>query len=514
MRRRHSSDSSSRSSCPSPCPVPELPNACLRTVEQRYLTQAQWHFDALAGDDENDGLTHETALRSWHEWQCRVGRWNTLAPEGGELRMAIHTDLPSTDPITFASFLAAGVAVFIVGDERIVDSDVLIATTDKDQAANVPWRISGGSLPSQVGLHVRITSGDDAGSTAPIASDVGANFAQAGEWFQVDLFAAEGFPSPPPQTGDAYEVLDYPAVSLAWLAGGGDPALTSVLFPPGVSFGHLRVRKGEFPANSLGDDIGTADFIWRWAEVIFETSVFVQSHNTELANCIMLNQGLVERGGQLVLIGGLWLPRLSEGFGALHVEGNLVMDGDPTFMGGTRADGSLFFADITMTEGSQVYSGAISIWNSLHAINAIGGGVWRANVEGFSPLFGEFGVPQIWGAGNLTPIIIQNTASLIITAFNFGGDCPVPSISNEESPAGWAFSINSPDPDQSVAWNKPTLAYVGPILDLWTNLLVDQPIGFRTFFDTDGATFEFSQANSVNPAHAGNVTYECFNILT
>lgn len=500
--------------CEGRCAPRHAGRGAIAPVRRRYLVQDEWHFDFEHGSDANDGRTRETALRSWEEWQCRVGRWNTLAPRSRNLRWFIHGDqLPPTDPLTFASFLAPGVAAFAVGDERVVERGILTAAIEEDRLANVPRQVQGGSISAYVGQHVRITSGPAAGSTASIDADLGGGFAQVGTWFQVNLLAGEGSPSPAPSAGDEYEILDYPAVSVAWLAGGGDPALASALFPPGVSFGHLRVRAGEFPFNSLGDAIGTFDFLWRWAEVIFEAGVAVEAHNVELANSIMLGGGRVEKGGQLVLLGGLALPRLSGEFGALHVEGILVMDGDPTFMGGTRPDGERFFADVTMTEGSQIYSGAVSFWNCLHSINAIGGGVWRANVEGFSPLFGEFGVPQIWGAGNLTPIIVQNNASLIITGFNFGGDCPVPSIANVSSPAGWEFAVNEPDADQSVTWVKPALSYVGPILDLWTNLLVPQPAGFQTFLETDGATFERRQANSVNPAHGGNVTYECFSVL-
>jgi hypothetical protein len=61
------------------------------------LEQAVWYIDPVDGDDNNTGLTADTALETHAEFERRIGHYNTFVPQVVDIH--ILNDLPSSDPI-------------------------------------------------------------------------------------------------------------------------------------------------------------------------------------------------------------------------------------------------------------------------------------------------------------------------------------------------------------------------------------------------------------------------------
>ena len=397
--------------------------------------QPEWYIDAINGSDENDGATPATALQTWHEWQCRVGIWTKLVPDGDFMNIHILTDLPIDDPITFKNFIGAGDTVFIRGTPQVIGSGTLTAVVDKDRANNIPNQITDAATDWSLFLDrlVLITSGAAAGSSAWVARDFGAGTAHVTTWMEFDTFELDGlmFGSASPAPGDTYDILDFTHVSLGELSFGADPS-QFVVPGPGISslvMVNLHVRD-EIETHMPHGITGL--HIMGFSESIFDAFTVYGSNGVAAHNAfrgvLLMN---ADSGGEMTVAAGLFSTRAGDAGGFRIPEGARgALFGDPTFVGDP--------GESSLSSQGETFVTTMSVWDSFRPI--LGG---ETLIQfGFNDFVtGEFGdFVQLWGDGNGGVLSFFPQTHLMFSQIGFGVEPPLPSIvtgvGNPDVPAG------------------------------------------------------------------------------
>mgnify|MGYP003450593319 FL=1 len=168
-----------------------------------WLAQATWYIDAVAGDDENDGLTSVTALKTHAELSRRWGdgalNQNTT--------VFLLTDIPQTDALNINVSLAFETVLTYQGTAVTSRSGTFSAVTARDRATNQPWVVTdaGASWTAENHKRLRVTSRAGIGGMAWANKDRGSHQARTTEGVIVDtefFSVANATPSP----GDTYVV--------------------------------------------------------------------------------------------------------------------------------------------------------------------------------------------------------------------------------------------------------------------------------------------------------------------
>lgn len=154
---------------------------------QRWLQQADWFIDASAGDDENDGNTSGTALRTHAELERR---WGPNALLRQTTTVNILTDLDATDdatPYIDVTLEDGDVNLFYVGTATTILSGTLTAATTADSSTNTAqsvtdaavgdWDTAGPGGTSVIGFRMRLTANN---ARAFLAQRVSATEARTG----------------------------------------------------------------------------------------------------------------------------------------------------------------------------------------------------------------------------------------------------------------------------------------------------------------------------------------------
>lgn len=497
------------------------------------LTQNTWYFNANSGNDGNSGLTPNKALKTWAEWQRRVGTFTVLRPTGGTLNWFVLTDLPQTDPVTFKNFLGAGCTARFTGSRKVLTTGTFTAVTNQNRDTNTPNSVSPITPSSYLGMAIRVTTGAATGSRAYICRNLSGTTSQVSTWCMgpgpngepdADGFM---FPASSPSPGDKFEIDDYVGVFMGELVVGYEPSQFATV-PPGVLlFTQLRVRN----TGPLGD---VAGFTW--------PSVICGSAGSSLADCIIEPLSEVAGGqennnsfnnaflsqltiisGQLIDALGAHLPTvidISNYPGGVQVEGpaTYLSDGDVTFVGNNSGGGQS--SDILVR--GNVRGGPFNFWDTQSGF-FLTDGVSKVTLNAFSFLYGENGYNPLWGQISST-IRLFGRSTFLIEQFQGGpGTPPSPSLVSNYShgfvpPPGGIFFMS---PSEFCIENTtfegftfdPTTATWTPAggnLMSWANF--DLPIGGGGFLYsvfTDG--FITSNASAAtNPNSQGVVNKTIF----
>jgi hypothetical protein len=162
-----------------------------------WLRQATWFVSSgvnlAAGNDENDGSTAATALKTHAELSRRwgadsstlVGADTTLAVDTSinppplpsvikVIKVTLMDDLPRTDPINLKVTLGPNTLLAYVGTPKAGGAGMLAVVATKDPASNTPWTVSLTPDPAtkfkvEVGQRLRVMKGDGKDHVAWIA---------------------------------------------------------------------------------------------------------------------------------------------------------------------------------------------------------------------------------------------------------------------------------------------------------------------------------------------------------
>jgi hypothetical protein len=169
-----------------------------------WAQQGTWFIDAVNGNDENDGYTDSTELKTWGEFRRRV------EIHGLQVFMWINveTDLDPADDIILEC--DGGQGMYIVGIPTVAYSGTIAAGGWAfNPATNVPPSMvdNGWTVADHMHELVRFTSGGADGGSVWILEDLGGG--QARTSAPTDGY---GYPATP-AAGDTFEVLTLPRIA-------------------------------------------------------------------------------------------------------------------------------------------------------------------------------------------------------------------------------------------------------------------------------------------------------------
>jgi hypothetical protein len=294
-----------------------------------FLTQNTWHFNSVTGLDSNSGLTPASALKTFAEYEKRIGHFNTVAPTGGVLNLFIDSaSMPPTDPFNMLAVLETGATVNLQGTSTLVRSgtfDAAGGVSPINAAANQAFLVKDSSVASWAGdvAHfIQVPTGPRAGTAAWVAKDIGGGTHQArtSNWVIITPPSVAPVPTAP-ANGDPYQILN--KSSFSWGS--------VVLFGSGTAIATLNLLDVQVLGVSLiwNQENGVALIPYRSR---FDAGL---SSPTFLENSC-LTGGLEQFGGATEVDAGL-LTVLS-GIGAIATGlvlevGAVVLDFDVLFQG-------------------------------------------------------------------------------------------------------------------------------------------------------------------------------------
>lgn len=182
----------------------------------RWSNQRNWFVDPLNGNDENDGTTALTALRTLMEWDRRIKVMRLSPTPDIFYNIQLLNDVPLTDTFRPSAWISedySGDNVYSVvlrGQRRIISSGVSgVGSAITNPGANQQAQFDGGPgfLPAaNIGRMVQMANG----ALAWITKDLGGTIAQVSEWVTVNT---DNLPSPivtlvaAPPAGTAYDII-------------------------------------------------------------------------------------------------------------------------------------------------------------------------------------------------------------------------------------------------------------------------------------------------------------------
>lgn len=439
----------------------------------KALEQSEWFIDPCEGKDSNSGKHCHKALRSWAEWQRRVGIGTTLCPKGDILTFHLCNDLEQCDPITFDNVLGPNSTAIIQGQKVVLDNKILSDVFEKDRGANIPNSISvvgpSNYWADKVGLFVFIEGSE---KHAIVARDLGNGQTHVGSWGGENF---GGFVSPEsiPSVGQAVNVVDFTRAYVARLrvsatfsaSDSGEPGPPGGLLLKNIHF----LSNGPLGFTELPGHHVFGQASGGFAQCIFDATLVTNLHNDLfIGNCSM-------RAGMFMFTGATTAFMTQSVFTAQEgLPSGLLMDGGKLVAG----DDQVFVnCDLAM-RGAFVDSGPMSFWDGLNAIIVNDGG--RMHFQAFDPLFGEFGFVPQWGEGNVNANQVKQMGSLVIDQFNVGSPPPLPSFSSSSDPIAWTWSGDLMPwiPSEQGHPFVPVLSSYQPLRDnTWANLAIPYAIG-------------------------------------
>jgi hypothetical protein len=178
----------------------------LGSVEWRE--QPTWFVNPTTGNDENDGLTSPSAIKTLAELTRRWGK-NPIIPQA--TNVTLLENIPNTDSLQILDLTTGSTTLFFNGVTTPLLAGTLVSFAGPDNVLNVLTKIEGaGSFAAYVGKRITITSGGAVGAVAWIQRDDGGNFASTSQ-FTLLL----GLSSP--TAGDTYIIEDLSTMQLEHL---------------------------------------------------------------------------------------------------------------------------------------------------------------------------------------------------------------------------------------------------------------------------------------------------------
>lgn len=171
------------------------------STERYWAYQTQWYVDPSAGNDENNGATTLTALKTIAELTRRL----QVVLQGTNYTIDLLGNIPSTDrlnwtpifvsPATGTVFNQRGTINFR-GQMTVSRSGTLSTATQTSTSAQASATDPGvADWTTDIGRMIVVTSGAQSGETAWVAANLGANVARVSSWTNVAASAVGTVPA-------------------------------------------------------------------------------------------------------------------------------------------------------------------------------------------------------------------------------------------------------------------------------------------------------------------------------
>ena len=197
----------------------------------RFTAQLVWFFDAVNGNNENDGATAATAVQSLAEIARRlqyISFSNYLVnllsdvPAGDTFDLDPNFDSKGVGPSLY------NVTFLMLGQQTVNTTGTVSASTFTTPSANLQGTITAAPInwANFIGKLVVITSGPLTGATAWVLKDLGANTARMSNWYfpPIGEFPDVGhYPAVPPAPNTTFAIMDLTTINID-LRFAGDPS--------------------------------------------------------------------------------------------------------------------------------------------------------------------------------------------------------------------------------------------------------------------------------------------------
>lgn len=482
-------------------------------VQNTSVAQPFWKIDPISGSDSNPG-TNILPLKTFQEWQRRVGHGSILIPDG-QLLIEISSDLNEGDYISFyGNIIGTGCSVMIQGDATVIESGTLSATQDKNPASNIPYTGTNVSAPAAnywttfIGMKIVIPAKH---ISAWVLRDLGSKKAHFSTWVDDTALNLDGTVAPGETAapGDNFEIHKYPSVLQGRMVFGSEYHSAA---PP--NFGGLLLNQLTLNNDPLDYSIGwmtcdnNSDIPCAYANCLFNAKIQSDVGDNNMAgNCLF--RGTVDNlvGSIFLQTCGAYLPFPDTSYpGALRNDGTYICDGDIAFVGTYTNDFN--FADFQ--NNGQAVTGQMNFWDTNHSAFCLPGAtIW---VQAFTPFYGESSYVPLYGTNNRQSFFYNDSSLLIEQFLEFGAtELLLPTITYTASTVanmpGIGFGGND-DHNKAVSYNQhatpPAFTTAQDIT--WANFNVAIPNGFKvatTTFVGDGSKAVYSVA--LNPAAGAKI---------
>ena len=442
----------------------------LNVADLSWLVANQWFIDAVNGNDENDGQTSLTALRTHGELERR---WNgnTIVPTQASgannefCTVNILTSLPASDPVVPRVRLAPRKLLWYRGGaETVLYSGTFTAVTPANPAGNEGLLLTDaaiGTWAPHLGRRWRITTAGVRQNTIGwVARDMGALQARSGapyQPFNMDPATVALWPRlfngtlRTPLVGDAFNIEQLITISLG-------PVTTDLVEGSNTSsriiFGELAFRSDG--ANSLSFAMnGTQSVVTYSCDmagiVNWEAGFFGTFTNNHLSG------GMLVFGGTVQMQAGLVDDR--DGANALGIEvfpnGQLGLQIGTMLQNRGMRGTNISIADACVFDSAAVLANpgghGLSVGRNRNTVS-------NTNTSGWCSILTVF-----YGSGNAGAGVYVNAGCRVPIA---AGALAGATITG----AGGDFRLNNTT--TSRAWNEATGAYTAAIPNTWANLVL------------------------------------------
>jgi len=374
----------------------------MQIPSQEWALRDTWHINEITGDDENDGYTALTAIKTHNELRRRLGKLRLGESSGGGFFVVtIYLDSNITEEIVcdfeFAGDFNGGTpAGFMVyqGARTIVGSGTITNVTNWNNTAGVRafGSIEAAGLAdtwSNLGYVDKMivsTSGANVGATAWVARDLGGanKEARLSTWWDDGLFSEVNIAN-----GTTFDIVSQTTISNRVIVTGSQSR--AVFYDVNV------VRTGPFEAALETSNAGGL-FTMKWCKISgyvwienspyaeFISCAIVQAQATDVVNFIagcapifsacLIKEKVTVKDAYFFIIGGL--TNLFQNPGAAGAGGvNITtapLELDAAAQG--RINGNVAFADFALAAAQ----GAVLLDNASYL--RISGTLWGRNITG------------------------------------------------------------------------------------------------------------------------------------
>jgi len=154
----------------------------------KWMSQFTWYIDPSAGDDENDGASSGTAVKTMSEVARRLA---AVTYQGSTFN--VLNDVPATDafdlnpqvvPVSGTNPGAGALSFTINGQLTTLASGAVVAAVGTTPATNTPATLQDAAIvwSGYIGKLVKMTSGALSGYMATVIKDLGGNTARMSPW--------------------------------------------------------------------------------------------------------------------------------------------------------------------------------------------------------------------------------------------------------------------------------------------------------------------------------------------
>lgn len=192
----------------------------------KWACQGTWYISTATGNDENDGATPGTALRTAAELNRRLGadynEWTggiAQGPFANALRVFVLDDLdPENDPIRIHAYLPEDSSLSFIFTPTTVATGSITAVNAINRLGNQAWEITG-TTAFTPGQRVRVTGpvgNPRIGEIFWVGANLGSGFARISGPNRPNPIPGAPTATPlPPTVGDEYVIETLPTANIA-----------------------------------------------------------------------------------------------------------------------------------------------------------------------------------------------------------------------------------------------------------------------------------------------------------